>query len=384
MLALNVTIYGLGIVFLALLVLMFAIMVLTKVFSAVTGKEVFSVPAAGPKPEVMATSTATETAGPSPVAVYSSTVGASERKDPAASAPAAAASVVAAGSVFRMGIDGRQHHVEVRAGPAGATVVVVDGASFLIQPDAGDAKRVFVDGKPHAVEVKESYDGGVTVVVDGVAQKIDLRDSSATPVAVTVAPAFSAGAFKMLIGSAQYQVELKDVTEKGATVVVDGTSFQVERENARTVLVNGKPHAVEVRERSTDSAGVLVDGSQQMVQMIGAAAATSAKAPAPIPVPAPPVAPAPAPSRPAPAAVPAPSRPAPVVVGEKVTAPLPGKILSVAVKAGDVVNKGDELCVIEAMKMGNSIKAQRGGAIQEVLVSAGDSVSFGTPLLVIG
>jgi len=40
--------------------------------------------------------------------------------------------------------------------------------------------------------------------------------------------------------------------------------------------------------------------------------------------------------------------------------------------------------VIEAMKMGNSIKAQRGGAIQEVLVSAGDSVSFGTPLLVIG
>ena len=95
---------------------------------------------------------------------------------------------------------------------------------------------------------------------------------------------------------------------------------------------------------------------------------------------------APAPPTPSPAAAPAvaPPAPAPVVVGEKVTAPLPGKILSVAVKAGDVVHKGDELCVIEAMKMGNSIKAQRDGTIGEVLVSAGDSVGFGAPLLVIG
>ena len=94
----------------------------------------------------------------------------------------------------------------------------------------------------------------------------------------------------------------------------------------------------------------------------------------------------PAPVQPTPAVAPAPVQPAPAVVrtGEKVTAPLPGKILSVAVKAGDIVHKGDELCVIEAMKMGNSIKAQRDGSVQEVLVSAGDSVGFGTVLLVIG
>lgn len=103
--------------------------------------------------------------------------------------------------------------------------------------------------------------------------------------------------------------------------------------------------------------------------------------------PATPSAAVPAPSAaPAPAVAPAPVQPAPAVVrtGEKVTAPLPGKILSVAVKAGDIVHKGDELCVIEAMKMGNSIKAQRDGSVQEVLVSAGDSVGFGTVLLVIG
>ena len=49
MLALNVTIYGLGIVFLALLVLMVAIMLLTKVFAVVTGRELLSaVPAPSP------------------------------------------------------------------------------------------------------------------------------------------------------------------------------------------------------------------------------------------------------------------------------------------------------------------------------------------------
>ncbi len=68
---------------------------------------------------------------------------------------------------------------------------------------------------------------------------------------------------------------------------------------------------------------------------------------------------------------------------EAVTAPLPGKLLSVAVKAGDSVRKGDELCVIEAMKMGNSIRAQRDGIVGEVLVAPSQSVAFGAPLLVL-
>ena len=106
------------------------------------------------------------------------------------------------------------------------------------------------------------------------------------------------------------------------------------------------------------------------------ASAPSVPAPAPAAAPAAALAPAPAPAPPSPAPAAAP--------GEKVIAPLPGKVLSVAVKAGDGVHKGDELCVIEAMKMGNSIKAQRDGIVQEVLVSAGDPVGFGTPLLVIG
>ncbi len=69
--------------------------------------------------------------------------------------------------------------------------------------------------------------------------------------------------------------------------------------------------------------------------------------------------------------------------GERISAPLPGKILSVAVKTGDRVRKGDELCVIEAMKMGNSIRAQRDGIVAEVLVAPSQSVAFGAPLLVL-
>jgi biotin carboxyl carrier protein len=47
------------------------------------------------------------------------------------------------------------------------------------------------------------------------------------------------------------------------------------------------------------------------------------------------------------------------------------------------VRKGDELCVIEAMKMGNSVRAQRDGTVREVVVASGQSVAFGAPLLVL-
>ncbi len=71
------------------------------------------------------------------------------------------------------------------------------------------------------------------------------------------------------------------------------------------------------------------------------------------------------------------------VSGKKViAAPLPGKILSVNVKKGDRVKKGDLLLVVEAMKMENEIFASEGGVVSEVLVSPGDYVSTGDKLIV--
>ena len=50
------------------------------------------------------------------------------------------------------------------------------------------------------------------------------------------------------------------------------------------------------------------------------------------------------------------------------------------VKAGDTVNKGDTLCIIEAMKIMNEIEAESTGIISEVLVKNGDPVEYDQPL----
>jgi biotin carboxyl carrier protein len=65
------------------------------------------------------------------------------------------------------------------------------------------------------------------------------------------------------------------------------------------------------------------------------------------------------------------------------TAPLPGKISRVAVRPGDVVNAGDILLVIEAMKMENEFRAGAAGTVAEVRVAAGEAVNAGDVLLVL-
>ncbi len=59
----------------------------------------------------------------------------------------------------------------------------------------------------------------------------------------------------------------------------------------------------------------------------------------------------------------------------ELTAPLPGTIVSIFVKAGDEIEIGKVVLVIEAMKMKNSIRATRGGTIAEILVSPGQTVA---------
>jgi len=72
------------------------------------------------------------------------------------------------------------------------------------------------------------------------------------------------------------------------------------------------------------------------------------------------------------------------VVGNKVVAPLPGRVISLKVKAGDVVKAGDEVAVLEAMKMENSITSDYDGTVQQVLVAEGDNVATDAVLLIVG
>ncbi|CAN7556722.1 acetyl/propionyl/methylcrotonyl-CoA carboxylase subunit alpha [Acidovorax sp. K2F] len=67
--------------------------------------------------------------------------------------------------------------------------------------------------------------------------------------------------------------------------------------------------------------------------------------------------------------------------GGRLTAPMPGKVVSFAVKAGDKVAKGQPLAVMEAMKMEHTIAAPADGVVQELLYAPGDQVTEGAELL---
>ena len=64
----------------------------------------------------------------------------------------------------------------------------------------------------------------------------------------------------------------------------------------------------------------------------------------------------------------------------KVVAPMPGTILDMKVSVGQVVKKGDVICVLEAMKMENDIPAPQDGVIASIDVQKGASVNAGDVL----
>lgn len=66
------------------------------------------------------------------------------------------------------------------------------------------------------------------------------------------------------------------------------------------------------------------------------------------------------------------------------TAPMPGKIISISVKAGDKVKSGDALLVMEAMKMEHTIHAPADGTVEELFFAVGDQVGDGVELIAIG
>lgn len=85
-----------------------------------------------------------------------------------------------------------------------------------------------------------------------------------------------------------------------------------------------------------------------------------------------------------PAGEPVVSRPAATADPGAIKSPLPGVIVSVDVKVGDTVKRGQKIAVLEAMKMENNILADRDGQVTAISVNKGDSVLEGAPLVTIG
>uniref|UniRef100_Q3ASA1 Oxaloacetate decarboxylase, alpha subunit n=1 Tax=Chlorobium chlorochromatii (strain CaD3) TaxID=340177 RepID=Q3ASA1_CHLCH len=71
-------------------------------------------------------------------------------------------------------------------------------------------------------------------------------------------------------------------------------------------------------------------------------------------------------------------------VGTPVPAVMPGNIFKLDVKVGDEVREGDEVAVLEAMKMENPVKAPCSGKVLSIAVAKGDTVGMGQPIMYIG
>jgi biotin carboxyl carrier protein len=69
--------------------------------------------------------------------------------------------------------------------------------------------------------------------------------------------------------------------------------------------------------------------------------------------------------------------------GQRLVAPMPGKVVAVHVRAGDRVAAGAPLVVLEAMKMENEFRAAAGGVVTEVRVAPGAAVNAGDLLVVL-
>ena len=147
--------------------------------------------------------------------------------------------------------------------------------------------------------------------------------------------------YKYKVNGAQYDVTINEIQGQLAKVVVNGIPFDVEMQNSQL--------------------------SEDNLPDVTTTAAPSA-------VPAAPVAAAPAATEAAPSGA---------GEGTPVKAPLPGVVTKINVSVGQQVKKGENVLVIEAMKMENNITAEADGTVSGIAVKAGDSVLEGAVLLTI-
>jgi biotin carboxyl carrier protein len=136
-----------------------------------------------------------------------------------------------------------------------------------------------------------------------------------------------------------------------------------------TVSIGGRSYEIDVRETASDRFEVSVDGRTFEATLEGEREVSHEAGPTTAPYPAPAL------PGPMPRTVAHPPTAPGTGPADVVAAPLPGVVLEVHVKPGAVLQRGDPLLVLEAMKMRNTIRSPRDAVVVDVAVSAGQPVA---------
>lgn len=229
-----------------------------------------------------------------------------------------------------------------------------------------------ISGQDYSATVAEENAGSLVVTVNGQAYQVEVpQTKAAAPVmARGNAGAAQAGGPKN-INSELPGTVTKIVAANGQRVKKGDVLLVIEAMKMANDIVSDVEGTVQ---RIAVTEGQSVNQGDLLVEMVADAVAAPATAAAP----APKAAPAPAA---APAAAPAPAAPKVAAGAKVVEAPLPGTITKVLVKPGQALKAGETVCMMEAMKMENSITVEFAGTVKSVLVEVGAQVQSGQALV---
>lgn len=238
---------------------------------------------------------------------------------------------------------------------------IIDGHKYEVSVDEVEAQQaeVTVNGTKFNVQIeKTEKEPAMPVFRRATAQKAAAVPSAAGKAIVVKSP---------LPGSiVNVLVSIGQSVKRGDTLL---TMESMKMENQIKADQDGVVKNIFVEK----GANVMQD--DKLLELEGVASAA-----APEPAPAPKQAPAPKPAAPKAEAKPA---AAPVAGGTKIKSPLPGSVVRIPVSEGQAVKRGDDLIILESMKMENAIKADREGVVKQILVNQGQNVMQDDVLVVL-
>lgn len=225
-----------------------------------------------------------------------------------------------------------------------------------------------ISGQDYSATVAEENAGSLVVTVNGQAYQVEVPQ---TKVAAPVMARGNAGAAQAggpkNINSELPGTVTKIVAANGQHVKKGDVLLVIEAMKMANDIVSDVEGTVQ---RIAVAEGQSVNQGDLLVEMVADAVAAPAAAAAPAPK-----------AAPASAAAPAPAAPKAAAGAKVVEAPLPGTITKVLVKPGQALKAGETVCMMEAMKMENSITVEFAGTVKSVLVEVGAQVQSGQALV---